>query len=143
MSTAQLLAFDLERARAREIAEAKRKAKQDVSAEDILSLALKRELTSAEVDGVGKIYFYMPQSVAERSAYLKHVSIDPVNSVVRISVEGVVDAIIARVRNKDGKPLFDQAQRPRIMAMSSEVLGAIWNALGDERVLSEEQAKKK
>lgn len=114
---------------------------QDVSAEDIIALALKRELRSADVPGIGRVYYYSPQSIAERDAYMKHVRFNGKDA--RISLEGMVDGIIARVRNKDGQPLFVQSQRDLVMKFSDEVVQAIWNALSEDQALTEDQAAKK
>lgn len=141
MSQAQLLTFHAERAAARERAEAKRKAMEDVSAEDILSLGLKRTLVSAAIEGVGRVYYYDPPSVAEGDAYHKHIRIDG-EGTMRISLEGMVDGILARLKNKDGKPLFEQSQKPKLMQMSNEVIASIWTALKAE-IATQEAAEKK
>lgn len=123
------------------IAEARQRVVLDASADQIIALALKRELLSVEVDGVGRVYYYSPQSVAERDAYHKHVRYD--GEAARISLEGMIDGIVARVRNKDGKPLFDSSQRDLLMRLSNPVIQSIWNALGNEVAVSEEDAAKK
>lgn len=143
MTVAQLANFNRELAQAEKIAEQRKKALEDVSAEDILSFSLKRELRAVEVEGVGRVYVYEPQSVAEKNAYQKHVKYD--GEFAKISLDGMVDGIIARVRNSDGKPLFEQSQRAKLFEMSAEVLATIWNALGAETVteLTSDAAAKK
>lgn len=142
MSKAQLLSFETERARMREVAAARKKAMEDVSAEDILALSVKRELKSAEVEGVGKVYFYEPMTVAERDAYHKHIRAD--GDGVRITMEAMVDGMMARLRNKNGKLLFEAHHRARVLSMPAETLLALWHALGSERAEpSIEAAEKK
>jgi hypothetical protein len=114
---------------------------QDVSAEDIIALALKRTLVPKDVEGLGRVYVYEPQSVAERDSYHKHIRFN--GTEARISLEGMVDGIIARVRNSKGEQLFTTAQRDLVMRFSNEVIQSIWNALGEEQAITEEQAAKK
>lgn len=103
----------------------------DATAEDLLG-GFKREKKSAEVEGVGTIYFYEPPSVAERDAYYKHLRFD--DGSVSISLEGIVDGIIARVKDVNSRPLFKQIHRARLMDMPEDRLMAIWRAIGGDKM---------
>ena len=104
----------------------------DATAEDLLG-GFKRERKSAEVDGVGTIYYYDPPSVAERDAYYRHLRFE--DGGMSISLEGIVDCIIARVKGSDNRPLFKQIHRARLLdEMSEERLLAIWRAIGGDNM---------
>ena len=105
----------------------------DATAEDLLG-SFKRERKSAEVDGVGTVYYYDPPSVGERDAYYRHLRFE--DGGVSISLEGIVDGIIARLKNAESKPLFKQIHRARIMDMPEERLLAIWRAIGGDNMRS-------
>lgn len=105
----------------------------DATAEDLLG-GFKRERKSAEVEGVGTIYFYDPPSVAERDAYYRHLRFE--DGGISISLEGIVDGIIARVKNAESKPLFRQIHRARLMDMPEDRLMAIWRAIGGDNMRS-------
>jgi len=120
--------FNAELAKAEEVSEAKRKAMQDLSLDDLFSF--RRELKHADVEGLGRVYFYAPQSVAEREEYQKHIRLS--QDGISISMNGIVDGVIARVRTKDGKPLFQDADRKRLLGLSFETLTDIWNAMGGD-----------
>jgi hypothetical protein len=117
----------------------------DATAEQLLS-GFKREKKSAEVDGVGTVYFYDPPSVAERDAYYRHLRFE--DGGVSITLEGIVDGIIARVKDANSRPLFKQIHRARILEeMSEERLMSIWRAIGGDKMrpagdLSEAAEKK-
>lgn len=103
----------------------------DATAEDLLG-GFKREKKSAEVDGVGTIYYYDPPSVAERDAFLRHVTQTDEGRV--FSLEGIVDGIIARVKRADGKPMFFLHHRSRMLEEMSEArLLEIWRAIGGDK----------
>jgi hypothetical protein len=118
-----------------------KEALKDVSADEIIALALKRTLVRKDVDGLGRVYVYEPQSIAERDSYHKHIRFN--GTEARISLEGMVDGIIARVRNSKGDTLFLPSQRDIVMRFSNEIIQAIWNALGEEQALTEDEAAKK
>lgn len=99
----------------------------DATLDNIL-YQFQRELKSAEVEDIGRLYFYEPQSVAERDAYQKHMRYD--DKGVSISMLGIVDGIIARVRNKDGRPLFSTGERDRLLNLPAERVMAIWHGIG-------------
>lgn len=109
---------------------------RNATAEDFLSI--KRELKSAEVKGFGLVYYYDPPSVAERDAYEKHLRLttDGRTSAVSISMEGIVDGIIARLKTADSRPLFFLHHRARLMEMPAEILMAIWEAIGGPDIRS-------
>ena len=94
---------------------------RNATAEDFLSI--KRELKSAEVKGFGLVYYYDPPSVAERDAYEKHLRLttDGRTSSVSISMEGIVDGIIARLKTADSRQLFFLHHRTRLMEMPAEM----------------------
>ena len=103
----------------------------DASAEDLLN-GFKRERKSAEVEDIGTIYYYDPPSVAERDAYYRHLRFE--DGGVSVSLEGVVDGIIARVKNAESKPLFRQIHRQRLMDMPEARILAIWRAIGGDNM---------
>src|SRR5690349_21734825 len=98
----------------------------DVSAADILKL--RRELVPVDVPSVGRIYVYEPVSVAERDAYQKHMRFD--GNGLTVSMGGIVDGIIARVRDKAGRLLFKESDRQSLLDGSAETAMAIWGAIG-------------
>lgn len=101
-------------------------ANEDATAEGILSLT--RTLKSADVEGVGTVYYYDPVSLAERAASQKHIRTD--GESITIGLEGVVDGLMARLKDKDGKPMFFAQHRRRLMESPADRLQAIWNAIG-------------
>lgn len=104
----------------------------DATAESLLN-GFKREKKSSEVEGVGTIYFYDPPTVAERDAYYRHLRFE--DAGVSISLEGIVDCIIARVKDSESRPLFKQIHRARILdEMSEDRLMAIWRAIGGDKM---------
>lgn len=104
----------------------------DATAEGLLG-GVKREKKSAEVGDLGTIYYYDPPSVAERDAYYRHLRFE--DGCVSITLEGIVDGIIARVKDVNSRPLFKQIHRSRILAeMSEERLMAIWRAIGGDKM---------
>ncbi len=103
---------------------------KDATADSILSF--RRELKSADVDGVGRIYFYDPPTVAEREASQKHMRMD--EKGLTLSMFGMVDGVIARLKTADGRrPLFSSADRDRLLQMPARTLMALWNALGADQ----------
>jgi hypothetical protein len=88
---------------------------KDATADALLSF--KREFKSAEVPDIGTVYFYDPPSFIESSSILASMDED---STVKIAA--VVDAIIARVRDKAGKPLWAAANRQALMDAPPEVI---------------------
>ncbi len=107
----------------------------DATAEALLG-NFKRELKSAEVEGVGTIYYYEPPSVSERNAYYRHLRFE--DGGMSVSLEGIVDGIMARVKDANSKPLFRQIHRNRLMEMPEARLMAIWRAIGGASVASAE-----
>lgn len=105
----------------------------DAKAEDFFNW--QREKKSAEVDGIGTIYYYDPQTVAERDAYERHMRYAD-DGTVSVSLEGIVDGIIARVKNVDSKPLFYAHHRSKLMEMPYPQLSAIWRAIGGAAIKS-------
>lgn len=105
--------------------------------------AFKRELRAAEVEGFGRIYYYFPQSVAEKNAYQKHVRFEA--GAVTVNLEGLVDGIIARVRSADGRLMFTVQDRSRLFDASADLLMSIWIALGADvaEPMSQDEAEKK
>lgn len=104
----------------------------DATAEQLLG-GFKREKKSAEVEGVGTIYFYDPPSVAERDVYYRSLRFE--DGGVSISLEGIVDGIIARVKDANSRPLFKQIHRARMLEeMTEERLMAIWRAIGGDKM---------
>jgi hypothetical protein len=102
---------------------------QDATAAAILSF--RRELKSADVDELGMtVYFYDPPSVAEKEAHQKHMRYD--GNGLSVSLLGIVDGIIARVRNKAGKTLFTEGDRARLLELPADRIMSIWNAIGGE-----------
>lgn len=104
----------------------------DATADDFF--VWERVKKSAEIDfgeGVGTktIYFYQPQTVSERDAYSRHV-IRYYDGGASISLEGMVDGIIARVKKADSTPMFYAHHKPKLLEMPNERLVEIWNALG-------------
>lgn len=115
--------------------------RKDATAQAILSF--RRELKSAEVEDVGTVYFYDPPSVAEREAYHKHMRMD--ESGLSISLIGMVDGVIARVKTANGAPMFSHSDRERLLEIPARTLMSIWHAIGGDRGKSltvEEAAKK-
>lgn len=116
---------------------------RDVTADTLLSF--KRELREVVVEDLGRFYVYEPQSVTEREAYQKHMRID--ENGVSVSMLGMVDGILARVRGKNGLLLLSSADRARLLELPAERIMAIWSAIGgDSGRLSKElvdQAEKK
>lgn len=114
---------------------------KDATADAILNF--RRELKSAEVEGIGTIYYMDPPSVAEREAYQKHMRFD--DGGFSVSMLGMVDGVIARVRTAGGRPLFNQADRPRLLDMPAGILISMWHAIGGDNAqsLSVEAAEKK
>lgn len=104
-------------------------APTDVSAADILG-SIRRELKAVDVDGLGRVYVYEPVSVAEREAYQKHMRYD--EHGLSAPMGGIVDGIIARVRDKAGRKLFVEGNRQRLLDMSADTLLAIWHAIGGD-----------
>ncbi len=103
----------------------------DATAEDFLR-NFKRERKSAEIEGVGTIYFYDPPTVAEAEAYFQHIRLDEHGR--SMSIEGIVEGIIARVKGADNKPLFRKIHRSRLIdEMSVDKLLEIWRAIGGEQ----------
>jgi hypothetical protein len=101
----------------------------DGSAEDLF---LSRELRHA--DAVGKRwYFYWPPTVAEQNAYFKHIKYDAQGGM-SISMEGIVDCLVARLKTRDGRQLF--SDRSVLMAASEQTLLAIWGAIGADRAVA-------
>lgn len=105
----------------------------DATAETLLS-GFKRERKSAEVEGVGTIYFYDPPSVAERDAYYRHLRVD--DNGMSVSLEGIVDGIIARVKDANSRPLFRLIHRERLMEMPEDRLMSVWRAIGGDKMKS-------
>lgn len=101
---------------------------RDVTADTILRF--KREIKEVVIEDLGRVYVYEPQSVTEREAYQKHMRIDETG--VSISMMGMVDGILARVRDKNGALLFSSADRPALLNMPAERLMAIWAAIGGD-----------
>lgn len=101
---------------------------QEATADAIL--AFRRELREIVIEDLGRLYVYEPQSVTEREAYQKHMRIDEAG--MSISMLGMVDGIMARVRNKSGDLLFSSADRPRLLSLPAERIMAIWSALGGD-----------
>lgn len=100
----------------------------------------KRELKSADVDGLGTIHFYAPPSFAEMRPYA--------NGVVSGDVAGgMLDSIIARVKRADGKPRWLKHHRTDLEQMPAKALYALWSAIGGETLQSpgelSESAEKK
>lgn len=107
----------------------------DAKAEDFF--VWERVKKSAEIDGVGVIYFYEPQTVSERDAYSRHV-IRYDDGGASISLEGMVDGIIARVKKADSTPMFYAHHKPKLLEMPGSRLVEIWNALSVGAASSEE-----
>lgn len=101
---------------------------RDVTADTLLSF--KRELREVVVEDIGRLYVYEPMSVTEREAYQKHMRID--ESGMSISMLGMVDGIMARVRNKSGLLLFSSADRARLLDLPADRIMAIWSAIGGD-----------
>lgn len=101
---------------------------KDAALEDFFSI--RRELKSCDIEGLGRIYFFTPQNVTERDAYHKHVKFD--GQTMTVSLAGMVDGIIARVRTREGAQRFNATHRQRLFDMPSDLLLTIWNALGEE-----------
>jgi len=101
----------------------------DATAEDVLK-AWKREKKSAEIEGVGTIYFYDPPTVAEAQAYFQHIRIDEHGR--SMSMDGMVEGVMARVKGADSRPMFRQIHRARLMDLPTEKLLEIWHAIGGE-----------
>jgi hypothetical protein len=100
----------------------------EVSAEQILSF--RRELKPFDVPGLGRVHAYEPVNVAERDAYHKHLRFD--GNGLTTSMGGIVDGIIARVRDKAGRLLFKEGDRARLLELPAETALAIWNTLGGD-----------
>lgn len=98
----------------------------DGSAEDLI---LSRDLRHADVVGK-RWYFYWPPTVAEQNAYFKHIKYDAQGGM-SISMEGIVDCLVARLKTKDGRQLF--SDRSILMAASEQTLLKIWSAIGADR----------
>lgn len=128
MSNVQALNFKQELVQAEAIAAQKKLALREISADDILTF--RRELKAVAVDGLGTVHVYEPVSVAERDAYHKHMRFD--GHGVTISMGGIVDGIIARLRDKSGRKLFVEGNRQRLLDMPAETLLAIWHAIGGD-----------
>jgi hypothetical protein len=101
----------------------------DGSAEDLI---LSRELRHADAAGK-RWYFYWPPTVAEQNSYFKHIKYDKDGSM-SMSMEGMVDCLVSRLKTKTGAPLF--ADRSVLLASSEAKLMAIWNAIGADRSAS-------
>ena len=120
----------------------------DLSAESILG-SFRRELKFADIEGLGRdgrsgrVWYYHPQSVAEKDAYHKHIRYS--EEGVKISMGAMIDGIIARVRNDKGAPMFTAQHREKLLQMDASLLQRIWNALGAEvaEPLSVADAEKK
>lgn len=121
----------------------RKKAAAVVTAEDILSLVLKRELRSAVIEGVWPdpktIYFFHPPSIADLDAYAKHAIADG----NQVSVHGIVAALIARARDETGAQLFKAEDAKTLMLLSGHDLMRIWNAFGEFTASPIESAEKK
>lgn len=103
----------------------------DATAEDFLRIA--RVLREVDVPGFGTVYVNDPPTVAERDASNKHFRIDPDDGTISTSLEGIVDGVIARLKDKDGRPVFRQIHRKRMLdEMAPATLLAIWGAIGGD-----------
>jgi hypothetical protein len=101
----------------------------DGSAEDLI---LSRELRHADAAGK-RWYFYWPPTVAEQNSYFKHIKYDAQGGM-SISMEGIVDCLVARLKTKTGAQLF--SDRSVLMQSSEQKLLAIWGAIGADRSAS-------
>jgi hypothetical protein len=126
MSSAAVLNFRQELAQAEVVAAKKKAEMADASASSILSLT--RELKAATVENIGVVYFYDPPSVLEREASQKHMRFDPKG--VSISMLGIVDGIMARVRTKDARLMFKDEDRKRLLDLPADAILGIWHAIG-------------
>lgn len=112
----------------------------DATAEDILGgpSGWKRQKKSAEVEIAGEkrtIYYYDPPSVAERDAFQSQIKYAD-SGEKSFSLAAIVDGIIARVKDANGRPLFRQIHRSRMLEMPQDVLLDIWSAIGGANVQS-------
>lgn len=106
----------------------------DATAETLLG-GITRERKSADIPGCGTIYWWDPPTVAERDAYYRHVRIE--DGAMTVSLEGIVDYIVARVRGADNQPLFRAVHRSRLLAeMTEDRLMQIWRAIGGDAMQS-------
>jgi hypothetical protein len=129
MSNVAALNFKQQLAEAEVIAAKKKADMADASATSILSLT--RELKSAIAEGIGVVYFYDPPSVLEREASQKHMRFD--QKGMSISMLGVVDGVLARVRTKDGRLMFKEEDRKRLLDLPATSILEIWHAIGGEQ----------
>jgi hypothetical protein len=88
-------------------------------------LNFRRELKSAEVADIGIVYFYDPPSFAESAPVLASMGEDGTTKI-----GAVVDSIIARVRDKAGKPLWSATHRQGLLDLPPEVILRLWMAIG-------------
>jgi hypothetical protein len=118
-----------------------RAAPKDATPADLF--LLRRELRFADVENLGRVYYYHPQSVAEKNSYQKHIRFE--GEAVTISLDGLVDGIIARVKTAEGKPMFFVQDRQRLMDAPAEILMDAWAKLGAEEAepMSQSEAEKK
>lgn len=125
MSTAELLAFDTERAAARAKAAAIKKALDaipEVSADEIVR-SLQRELRSVAVDGFGTLFYYHPMNIAEQFAIQAKVGDDGT-----MSAPALVDALIVLARNSDGSQKFSAEHFDALMNAPAKAICQFANA---------------
>jgi hypothetical protein len=96
---------------------------KDATPDTILSF--KRVLKAADVADLGVVYFYDPPSFSESAPVLASMGEDGTTKIA-----AVVDSIIARVRDKAGKPLWTAAHRQTLLDLPPEVILRMWMAIG-------------
>lgn len=122
------------------ISEARQKAADDVpeiSADEILE-SFKRELRYVTVDGFGAVYYYHPISVAEHLAINSKIGADGA-----LTASGIVDAIIAHARNKDGSLKFNASHAAQLMEAPTAPVLRLANALIRTHKITLASAQKK
>lgn len=140
MSTAQLLAFDAERAAARVQGEAKRKAFAaipEISAEDILK-SFQRELRSVAIEGFGAVYFYYPLNITEQFAVHEKIGDDG-----RMTAPAMVRSLILLARNSDGSLKFKDEHFDALMNAPASAIVAFAKAAIHTYSISEASVEKK
>lgn len=80
--------------------------------------------------GGKKVYFYTPITIEERVEARKRIAYST-DGTMSIDEEGVVEGLMARLRNENGQRIFFAQHRKELMSMmDAELLSWLWQSIG-------------
>lgn len=108
----------------------RRKLKEEqkkLTFDDLMSL--KRHLVEIFPEGFADRYFmYVPLSVTESAVFQRNLR-KTENDESAFDPAGVVDLMIACIKDQDGRPRFTVQQRTALLDKPNDIIGRFWTAM--------------